>query len=182
MKSSPTEIAQRYVNALFPLACDANAVAAVEKDLDALAEAAVSQPAFANFLNNPLVNRAQQKAVIAEMAKTFSAHKLTAQFLTTLAGANRLSLIAVVAEQFKARAEAQRGEVTADVTTPVKLDSAQAAAVAEQLGKALGKKVTVISHEDSSLLSGMVVKIGSQQLDASLVGKLNRLNIALKAA
>ncbi len=182
MKSSSSEIAGRYVNALFSLANEASAVAAVEKDLNVLAAEASSQPDFIQFLNNPLLTRDQQKSVIAALADKIAAHALTKKFLATLAEQNRLIVLVDVAAQFSKLAQEQRGEVTAEVISSAKLDDAQAAIVTEQLSRALNKKVTLHYSVDPSLLGGMVVKIGSQQLDASLAGKLNRLNIALKAA
>ena len=43
-----------------------------------------------------------------------------------------------------------------------------------------GKDVAISATVDPSLLGGLVVKIGSRQIDTSLKTKLNSLKLALK--
>ena len=50
----------------------------------------------------------------------------------------------------------------------------------EQLRKAIGQKVAVELRVDPSLLGGLVVKLGSRMVDASLKSKLHRLELAMK--
>jgi len=66
--------------------------------------------------------------------------------------------------------------------TAAPISKEEAQQVAEHLGKAYGKKIKLRTVQDKSLLGGVVVKIGGVQLDSSIAGKLERMNIALKAA
>ena len=50
----------------------------------------------------------------------------------------------------------------------------------EQLRKAVGGKVAIDIRVDPSLLGGLVVKLGSRMVDASLKSKLQRLELAMK--
>lgn len=182
MKSSSVEIARRYIDALFPLAQKAGSLDVVEKDLNALSALAGSDAQFKGFLDNPLLNRDQQKTVIEAIAKKTGAHQLTSGLLAAMADQKRLPLLSEVASQFAAKAEAARGEMSAEIVSATKLSAAEEKAIAERLGKAYGKTIKLTTRHDPSLIGGMIVKIGSAQLDGSLAGKLNRLNIALKAA
>jgi F-type H+-transporting ATPase subunit delta len=58
----------------------------------------------------------------------------------------------------------------------------QLGAVNDQLKKAMGSKVAVEVRVDPGLLGGLVVKIGSRMVDASLRSKLHRLQLAMKGA
>jgi F-type H+-transporting ATPase subunit delta len=60
------------------------------------------------------------------------------------------------------------------------LSSGQLAQVTDTLRTALGGKVAVQSRVDPDLLGGLVVRIGSRMIDASLRTKLQRLGIAMK--
>jgi len=62
----------------------------------------------------------------------------------------------------------RRGEVTAEVTAAKPLTPAQAEAVNEQLRKAVGSKVAVDLRVDPSLIGGLIVKVGSRMVDASI--------------
>ena len=81
---------------------------------------------------------------------------------------------------FREIAARHRGEVTAEVTSAHKLTPAQETELKATLKSVAGKDVTLSLAVDPSLLGGMVVKIGSRQIDTSLRTKLNSLKLALK--
>ncbi|MDX2074183.1 MAG: ATP synthase F1 subunit delta [Alphaproteobacteria bacterium] len=180
--SGEIQIASRYVSALFDVASAASALVPVEKDMHDLARAAKSDKGFADFLASPLLGAKQQAQVVAALADSFAAHAVTKAFLVTLAQAKRLDLIAEISRQFAKKAEEARGELSAEMVTAKPAGKEEMALVAEHLGKATGKKINLTSAQDPKLLGGVMVKIGSVQLDASLAGKLQRLEHTLKAA
>lgn len=176
------QIASRYVSALFDVAKAASVLGPVEKDLRDLALAAKENTQFASFIDNPLLNRAQQSKIIEALADSMKVNAQTKAFLITLASQRRLGLLPEIAAQFAAKAEQDRGEMSAEVISAYPLSSEEVKEVAEHLGKAYGKKINLTVSHDKKLLGGIVVKIGGMQLDSSVAGKLDRLNQALKAA
>lgn len=183
MKTSGLQkLSERYVKALFDVASDAGAVPAVEKDLLTLANVAKTSKEFADFLSNPLLTRKEQADVVAAMLSNIGAHEITRQFAAMLARQKRLPALASIANLFSSAAATARGEIAAEVISAKELKAAEVAAIAEKIGKAYGKKVTVKTRVNPELLGGVVVKVGSKQLDISLSGKLQRLRNTLKAA
>lgn len=181
MKTSGLQkLSGRYVKALFDVASDASAVASVEKDLLALAKVASTSKEFADFLSNPLLTRKEQADVIAAMLSNIGAHEITRQFAAMLARQKRLPALAEIANLFSAAAASARGEIAAEVVSAKELKAPEVVAIAEKIGKAYGKKVTVKTRVNPELLGGVVIKIGSTQLDSSLSGKLARLELKLK--
>jgi len=177
--SGSRQIAQRYVKALFDVS--AKSQAAVEKDLQAL-ESALESPEFRALLSNPLLTRAQQaKAADAVLAK-IKADKVTRQFVALLARQKRLNLLPEIIALYQNLAAATRGEMKAEIISAVPLKAADIAAISAKLGETYGKKILVETREDPELLGGVIIKIGSLQLDSSLAGKLTRLTNKLKAA
>jgi F-type H+-transporting ATPase subunit delta len=85
-------------------------------------------------------------------------------------------------DAFLALLAERRGEVTAHVTAAQELTPAQRTLVEDQLRRAVGTKVSVEIKIDPSLLGGLVVKVGSRMVDASLKSKLHRLEAAMKGA
>jgi F-type H+-transporting ATPase subunit delta len=75
-----------------------------------------------------------------------------------------------------------KGEVSAELTSAVALSEAQLAAVKERLTAAIGQTVTLATAVDPGLLGGLVVRVGSRMIDASLRTKLQRLEVAMKGA
>ena len=50
------------------------------------------------------------------------------------------------------------------------------------LNKTTGKNISLLTHIDSSLLGGLIVKYGSKMIDTSIRTKLNNLELAMKGA
>ena len=68
------------------------------------------------------------------------------------------------------------------MTSAHPLTDEQRRQLSETLGTYARKRVTVRERLDPAILGGLVVKIGSRQLDTSLRTKLNSLKFALKEA
>jgi len=81
---------------------------------------------------------------------------------------------------FRRIAAEQRGEVSAEVATAHALTAAQQNELKATLREVAGKDVSIAVTVDPSLLGGMIVKMGSRQIDSSLRTKLNSLKLALK--
>jgi F-type H+-transporting ATPase subunit delta len=77
---------------------------------------------------------------------------------------------------------AHRGEVTAEVLSARPLSEVQTDAVAAALKRVVGGDVRLTTSVDESLLGGLVVKLGSQMVDASLKAKLQSLELVMKGA
>jgi F-type H+-transporting ATPase subunit delta len=175
-------IAERYVKALFDLTESASSTEKVEADLAALAASLAENEEFRQFLSNPLLTRDAQGKAMAALLKKMKANTLTQQFVATLAAQKRLIILPEIAALFSQWAAASRGEISAELISASALKPKEIEQVAASLSKTYGKKVNLDVREDTTLLGGVIVKVGSQQLDASLAGKINRLKIALKAA
>ncbi len=173
-------LAERYVTALFEVAGAAGALAAVEKDLGRLMQAVEEDSELPRILVSPLMTREQAERALQAALSKIGAHEITQKFVRVLASARRLGALPEIARQFAARVAASRGEVAAEVISAQILPPAELAKIGESLGKMVGKKINLSASVDSSLLGGMVVRIGSQQFDGSIAGKLSRLEQELK--
>lgn len=183
MKTSGSKrIAERYVKALFEIAQATRATDAVEADLASLGKALNESADFRHFLNNPLLTMETRAAVMLDILTKIKASDLTRQFIGTLLQQKRLPLLPAILEEFAHVASAARGELSAELITAAPLKDKEIQAVTERLSKAYGQKLRLSVKEDPSLLGGVVLRIGSQQLDSSLAGKLRRLKNTLKAA
>ena len=81
---------------------------------------------------------------------------------------------------YRTIAAAHRGEITAEVTSAHALDEAQETELKAALKRVTGKDVAVSVAVDPSILGGLIVKVGSRQIDTSLRTKLSTLKLALK--
>ncbi|HEY1503142.1 MAG TPA: ATP synthase F1 subunit delta, partial [Stellaceae bacterium] len=92
----------------------------------------------------------------------------------------RLFVLPEVIEAYLTELAVRRGEVTAEVISAQPLSDAQKQSLDERLRRAVGGKVAIETRVDPSLLGGLIVKLGSRMVDASLSSKLQRLQLAMK--
>lgn len=174
-------LAGRYASALFDLAAESGKVTAVEKDLETLGAALAESGDLAALTTNPELARDVQGKAMAAVAKKLKLSALTTNFIGVLAGNRRLAKLPAIISAFKAIAAAQRGEVTATVTSAHPLSDDQLAALKTKLTAREGRTVMLTASVDPDLLGGLVVTIGSQRIDASIRTRLNSLAKAMQA-
>lgn len=174
-------LAGRYASALFDLASEAGTVTAVESDLETLARALAESPEFSALTTNPKVSRSDAKNTLAALAKAMGLTPLTADFLGVLAHNRRLAKLPAVIRAFRTIAAAQRGEVSAEVTSAHPLTDSQIEALRQKLTAREGRTVKLTTGTDPGLLGGLVVTLGSKRIDASIRTRLNTLAQAMKA-
>lgn len=174
-------LAGRYASALFDLASESGTVTAVESDLETLGAALGESDDLAAATTNPELSRAQQGDAVAAVAAHLGLSDLTKNFLGVLAGNRRLSKLPEMITAFKTIAAAQRGEVSAKVTSAHPLTDEQLSALKDKLTARVGRTVMLSADSDPDLLGGLVVTIGSERIDASIRTRLNSLSQAMKA-
>jgi len=173
-------LAGRYASALFDLAREQRQIESIGNSLEALSQALVDSKDFNELVTSPLVSREEAGKAFDALAPQLGLDPLTANFLGVLARNGRKSQLQSVIRAFRRLAAEHRGETTAEVVTARPLNDDQLAALKQQLRTRAGRDVTIDATVDPNILGGIVVKLGSQQIDASIRTKLNRLASAMK--
>ena len=173
-------LAERYAAALFELADERHALDAVAGDLRELRTMLQQSHDLARLLRSPVLSREDQAKAIAALSERAGLSELTRDFLGVAAGNRRLFAVPAMIEAYLNQLAERRGEVTAEITTAQPLNETQQNTLAEQLRRAVGRRVTVDLRVDPSLLGGMIVKVGSRMIDGSLKSRLHRLQLAMK--
>jgi F-type H+-transporting ATPase subunit delta len=99
--------------------------------------------------------------------------------LSILVNTGRESIIEDLLENYVSIANALTGSASAIVTSPSALSEKELAAVAKEFGKAIGKSVRAENVVNPALLGGFTIQVGDRLYDASLSGKLARLEKSL---
>jgi len=173
-------LAERYAAALFDLADERKELDAVADDLKALRGLVAESADLRRLIRSPVLARDHQARAVAALAERAGLKELTRNFLGLLARNRRLFALPDMIEGFLGILAARRGEVTAQVIAAQELSEAQRKAIDERLRKAIGGKVAIDLRIDPGLLGGLVIKVGSRMVDASLKSKLRRLELAMK--
>ena len=132
------------------------------------------------LMNSPMFSAEDQTKAISAILDRAKISSLAGNFLRVVAKNRRLFAVPGMIKAFRRIAAEHRGEVAADVISAHALTPAQETELKAALKSVAGKDVTIAVSVDPSLLGGMVVKMGSRQIDTSLKTKLNSLKLALK--
>ncbi len=173
-------LAGRYATALFGLARDEQQIDAVSRSLDSLEDALANSNDFAALVSSPLVSRSDAAKAVAALVPTLALDPITARFIGVLAENGRLGELKNVIRMVRMLALGHRGETTAEVTSAHPLNDRQVAELKSKLRTRVGRDVTINAAVDPSLLGGIVVRLGSQMIDASIRTKLNTLALAMR--
>ncbi|OLP59526.1 F0F1 ATP synthase subunit delta [Xaviernesmea oryzae] len=173
-------VAERYASSLFDLALEAGSVEAVGSDLDRF-QALIDESAdLKRLIVSPVFTSDDQFKAVSAIVEKAGITGLVANFLKVVAKNRRLFAIPGIVRSYREIAARHRGEVAAQVTSAHALNDAQIEELKAALKSVTGKDVAVNLTVDPSILGGLIVKVGSRQIDTSLRTKLSSLKLALK--
>ncbi len=172
----------RYATALFELALESKSLDAVAADLARVKALLVGSADLARLVRSPVFSREEQSSAMAAVLARLNVSQTTKNFIGLLAQKRRLFALAGIIKDFDTLLANHRGEMSAEVTSAQTLKPAQVAALAGTLKDALKRDIRITQTVDPTLLGGLVVKVGSRQIDSSLKSKLVRLERAMKGA
>ncbi|KGD87555.1 F-type H+-transporting ATPase subunit delta [Rhizobium petrolearium] len=173
-------VAERYASSLFELALEAGSVDKVGADLDRFQVLLDESEDLRRLVASPVFSAEEQQKAIVAVADKVGITGLVGNFLKVVAGNRRLFALPGMIRAYREIAAAHRGEITAEVTSAYALSTAQETELKSALKGVTGKDVAIAVTVDPSLLGGLIVKVGSRQIDTSLRTKLSTLKLALK--
>lgn len=173
-------VAERYAGSLHELASQANSVAKVESELSRFETLIEGSADMRRLIESPVFSAEDQLKAISAIVDKAKITGLTGNFLRVVARNRRLFAVPGMIRAFRRIAAEARGEVAAEVSSAHELTAAQRSELTAALKTVAGKDVAVNLTVDPTLLGGMVVKMGSRQIDTSLKTKLASLKLALK--
>jgi F-type H+-transporting ATPase subunit delta len=175
-------MAGRYASALFELAREAGETDKVEADLGTLAALIAQSADFSRLVRSPVLGADDQLRALAAVLDRIGIAGLAANFAKLVTANRRLFALPDMIRAYKALLARERGEVTAQVTVAETLGERHLAALKDALRSVTGKDVTLDLKVNPAIVGGLIVKLGSRMVDASLKTKLNALKHAMKEA
>ncbi|MBD1888211.1 F0F1 ATP synthase subunit delta [Coleofasciculus sp. FACHB-712] len=176
------EIVEPYAEALMSLAQSQNQTERFGEDVRSLLGVLESSEDLQHFLGNPVVSAENKKAVLQQIAGD-GLHPYILNFLMLLVERRRILFLEGICKQFQALLRKLNQTVLAEVISAVELSEAQQQAIGEKVKAISGaQQVELDTKLDPDLIGGVIIKVGSQVLDASLRGQLRRIGIRLNSA
>lgn len=171
--------ARRYARALFAIARDEDAVAAVRADLANLEQLFDAEPELRHALFRPLHPAAERRSVLRTVCERAGTSAVVRNFLQYLVDQRRLIGFEAVRDEFERLADESVGRTRADVTAAGPLTDDQRERLRRALTERTGREVELDVEIDPGLIAGAVAVVGGLVFDGSLRTQLAQLRASL---
>jgi len=176
------EVLEPYAEALMSIAQSTDLIDRFGEDVSSLLNLLENSEELQLFLGSPVVKEEDKKAVLRQISGD-QLHPYIMNFLMLLVDRRRIRFLQGILKQFQAQLRELKQTIVAEVISAVELTDAQRQSVSEKV-KAMtsANQVELDSKIDPDLIGGVIIKVGSQVIDASLRGQLRRIGISLSRA
>ncbi|GGG46176.1 F0F1 ATP synthase subunit delta [Chelatococcus composti] len=173
-------VAGRYASALFELAKEAGSLDAIEADLKRFDALVAESPDLARLVTSPAFTAEEQERGVAAVLAKAGIGGLAANFIRLVASKRRLFAIRDMVRAYSALVAREKGIVHAKVTLAEEPSQKALDEIKAAVKAAAGGEVALDVKIDPAILGGLIVKLGSRMVDASLRHKLNSIRFAMK--
>ncbi len=177
-----TEVLEPYAQALMSLGQSQNLVDRFGEDVQNILDTLNGSEELAQFMASPLAKADAKKGVLNQVFGE-ALHPFTKNFLMLLVDRRRILFLDGICRQYQVLLRKLKQTVLAEVTSTVELNDAQKSSIRDKV-KAMtsANEVEIETTIDPSLIGGVIIKVGSQVIDASLRGQLRRISLRLSNA
>lgn len=168
-------ISKTYGDALFELAIEENKIDILLEEIEQLQDILAQNEDFGKLMNHPKILKEEKIQVAKNVFEGRISNELLG-FLTIIISKDRYKDIDEILAYFIAEVKKFKGIGIATVTTAVPLKEDQCKKIEQKLLDTTEYKSMEMHYTlDTSLIGGMIIRIGDRVVDSSISTKLNEL-------
>ena len=173
-----SKITVRYAKALFALAKEANSFDAIRKDMELLYQCIHDIPELQFVIQSPVI-KVSEKTKLFEESFRGSFGTLTFSFINLVLERRREEYLAGISRYFLSLLKADQGIQSAELVTATPLDETLRQSILQFITRRFKTKIELHETIDDKIVGGFILRVGDQQVDASISTKLARIKSAL---
>ncbi len=169
-----TVIAEKYAVALLQVAQEQKTVDAIGAEIQLIQKLVEQNPELKKTLEHPRIKTGEK----LEALRGFLGEKLSAtmeNFLMLLIMKKRIKHLKAVADHYERLLYQMKGKAIARVLTALPLVADQKRTLTEKLSQMFGVVVELKEEVKPDLIGGMMIYLGDQRMDGSVLGQLERM-------
>lgn len=132
-------------------------------------------------LENPAIPTDRKIAVLDVLSKRMGLAQQVRNFLAVLTNHGRIASLEEVLAEYRKEIDVRLGIAEVHVTTARPLDNTERGELESQIARLAGSRIRANFTQDSSILGGAIVRLGSTVYDGSVRGRIDKLKEALIA-
>jgi F-type H+-transporting ATPase subunit delta len=168
-------VAYRYASSLLQLSAERGSLASTQTDMLLIASTCAKEQALRSMLKSPVI-KPDAKGRVLEQVFGQNVSEVTSRFMAILVRKGREGLLPDVAAAFGELHAQKENILSCQVSSAVVISDDVRQRVRQfAQGKFPGKSIVLSEKVDPSLIGGIVIRIGDEQLDASVSRRLHDL-------
>ncbi|GAA0700577.1 F0F1 ATP synthase subunit delta [Paraclostridium ghonii] len=167
-------IASRYAEALFQVGEESNSTENLYNELKAVVDIIKENKEFSNILKSPIVSKEDKKDLISNVFGS-QINKEMLNFMKILADKDRLALIASITEAFKTLLNDKNNILEGIAITALPMKDDELEGLQGKLSAKYNKTVILKNEVDESVLGGVLVRLGNEEIDGTVKNRLDKM-------
>lgn len=167
-------IASRYAEALFQVGEESNSTEKLYNELKAVVDIINVNKEFSNILKSPIVSKEEKKTLITNIFGSTLDNEML-NFMKILADKDRLNLLANMEEAFKALLNDKNNILEGVAITAVPMNEGEVNELQAKLSVKYNKTVVLQNEVDKSILGGVLVRLGNEEIDGTVKNRLDKM-------
>lgn len=167
-------IADRYAQALFEVGEETQTTSELYQELSELVDIFNENKDSYNFLKSPLIGREDKKNVMQNIFKNQLSNSMN-NFLKLVIDKDRISAIENMKESYKSLLNDKNNILEGTAITAVKLSEKEIKDLEKNLSIKYNKNVTLNNIVDETILGGVLVKLGNEEIDGTVRTRLSKM-------
>jgi len=168
-------IKNSYSKALFELASENNSIHDVENQVSSILELISKSTDFKDLIKDPTNKIEDQLKVMNIISDQFKFNELLKKFLGFIVSKRRFFYVEKILNDFLAICSNARGEIQAELSAAKNLNESEINNIKDELSITFGSNIKLNYKYDSSLIGGLIIKVGSTMIDTSIKNKLQQI-------
>jgi F-type H+-transporting ATPase subunit delta len=169
-----SKISVRYAKALFALVREDNSFESLRKDMELLHQCIREIPELQYVIQSPII-KTSEKIRIFEQALKSSISELTFSFIKLVLQNRREEYLDGISRYFLDLIKTEQGIQPASIVTAIPLSDALRKSVVNMISKKYDARAELHEQVDPNIIGGYVLRVGDQQIDASISNILSRI-------
>ena len=165
----------RYSLALYELAEESNLVKDIENQASTMVDLISKSDDLKFCIKSPTINKSELEKLINIISEKTNSNELFKKFLSFLVHKRRFFYVDKILKEFIETCSKKRGEIKAELISAKELSENDIENVKKDLSDSFNSKIRLSYKNDTSLVGGLILQVGSTMIDTSIKNKLQKI-------
>ncbi|WP_099190041.1 F0F1 ATP synthase subunit delta [Tepidibacter mesophilus] len=167
-------VASRYANALFEVGVLERTTEILNNDLKVIVDLFNENEDFLKILKAPLISKEEKKALVEKIYGNNTSLEMM-NFLKILVDKDRIGIIDEIFTEFNTLINEKNNILEAVAITAVPMTDKDLNNLKLKLSETKGKNIILKNEVDESVIGGVLVKMGNEEIDGTIRTRLEKL-------